>query len=53
MMFNFIGFIFYGIAIADFLGMFFGYDFTGKSWTPLLFGGIGYVLTSIGENSSE
>ena len=40
-MLNFIGYIFYGIAIADFLGMFFGYDFTGQPWTPYLFGGIG------------
>ena len=50
-MFNFIGFTFYGIAIADFLGMFFGYDFTGQAWSPLLFGGIGYALISIGEKS--
>jgi len=55
--------MFYGIGIADFLGMFFGYDFTGQSWTPILFGGIGQVLIAIeeqkkltakrNENSSE
>ena len=32
------------VGIADFMGIFFGYDFTGQSWTPILFGGIGQVL---------
>ena len=43
-MLTFLGYMFYGIGIADFMGMFFGYDFTGQSWTPILFGGIGQVL---------
>ena len=30
------GIFFYVIALADFAGMFFGYDFTGQSWTPIL-----------------
>ena len=51
-MLTFVGYMFYGIAIADFLGMFFGYDFTGQSWTPILFGGIGQVLIAIEEQKS-
>tara|TARA_A100001388_G_C28433984_1_gene340951 strand:+ start:70 stop:378 length:309 start_codon:yes stop_codon:yes gene_type:complete len=47
-MLNFIGYVFYGIAIADFLGMFFGYDFTGQFWTPYLFGAIGAGCQSLG-----
>ena len=46
-MLTFVGYMFYGIGIADFLGMFFGYDFTGQSWTPILFGGIGQVLIAL------
>ena len=49
-MLNFIGYVFYGIAIADFLGMFFGYDFTGQFWTPYLFGAIGAGCQSLGKN---
>ena len=49
-MLNFIGYLFYGIALADFLGMFFGYDFTGQAWTPLLFGAIGTGCQSIAKN---
>ena len=49
-MLNFIGYVFYGVALADFLGMFFGYDFTGQSWTPLLFGAIGAGCQSIGKS---
>ena len=37
-----IGYILYGIAVVDFAGMFLGYDITGVSWSPLLFGGLGY-----------
>lgn len=48
-MLTFVGYMFYGIGIADFLGMFLGYDFTGQSWTPILFGGIGQVLIAIEE----
>lgn len=48
-MLTFVGYMFYGIGIADFLGMFFGYDFTGQPWTPILFGGIGQVLIAIEE----
>ncbi len=47
-MLNFIGNIFIGIAIADALGMVFGYDFTGQSWTPILFCTIGAGFHSLG-----
>ena len=47
-MLDFIGYIFYGLAIADFLGMFFGYDLTGQVWTPILFGAIGAGCQSLG-----
>tara|TARA_Y100001968_G_C19427794_1_gene755323 strand:- start:960 stop:1115 length:156 start_codon:yes stop_codon:yes gene_type:complete len=47
-MLNFIGYIFYGIALADLLGMFFGYDFTGQWWTPILFSAIGKGFESLG-----
>ena len=50
-MLNFIGYVFYGIAVADFLGMFFGYDFTGQSWTPVLFGAIGAGCQSLGNRN--
>ena len=52
-MLNFIGLMFYGLAIADFLGMFFGYDFTGQSWTPLLFGAIGFGCQSLHGNTNQ
>ena len=50
-MLNFIGYIFYGIGIADFLGMFFGYDFTGQFWTPIMFGAIGAGFQSFGNRT--
>ena len=49
-MLNFIGYVFYGIAIADFLSALFGYDFTGQFWTPLLFSAIGAGCQSLGKN---
>ena len=52
-MLTFLGYLFYGIAIADFLGMYFGYDFTGQGWTPLLFGGIGQVLIIVDEQNKN
>ena len=38
-----LGIVFYVIAVADFAGMFLGYDFTGVYWSPIVFGVIGYV----------
>ncbi|MCH2061847.1 MAG: hypothetical protein MK183_14585, partial [Verrucomicrobiales bacterium] len=29
--------------MADFAGMFLGYDFTGVEWSPIVFGAIGYL----------
>ena len=40
-MLKLLGWLFYLVGIADFAGMFFGYDFTGQVWTPILFGAIG------------
>jgi len=44
------GFLCYGFAVVDFAGMFFGYDLTGVSWSPLVAGGIGSVLCSGGDD---
>ena len=42
---DYISWFFYGIAIIDFCGMFFGYDLTGYSKSPILFAGIGSLFT--------
>jgi len=42
--YSIIGWIFYLIGIVDFCGMFFDYDFTGVSWSPIAFAGIGYIF---------
>ena len=47
-MLKLLGCLFYLVGIADFAGMFFGYDFTGRSWTPILFGAIGQFFMSLG-----
>lgn len=52
-MLTFLGYLFYGLGIADFLGSVFGYDFTGQQWTPLLFGGIGQVLIIVDEQKKN
>ncbi len=52
-MLSIIGGIFYIVAIADFAGMFFGYDFTGYSWTPILFGVIGQVLIGLDSKKDD
>ena len=39
-MFNLIGYGLYGIALLDFLSMFLGFDITGSSWSPIIFGGL-------------
>ena len=41
------GWVLIVIGIADFAGMFLGYDFTGSPWTPLLFGGVGEILINL------
>lgn len=42
---DYISWFFYGIAVIDFCGMFFGYDLTGYSNSPILFAGIGSLFT--------
>ena len=46
-MLSFIGWAFYGLAAVDFAGMFFGYDITGVSWSPIAFGAVGYGLQAL------
>ena len=49
----FIGYIFYGVGIADLLAMFFGCDFTGQPLTPVMFVTIGTAFQSfVNKNSS-
>lgn len=42
-----ISFLFYLIAVIDWAGMFFDYDFTGVYWSPLAFGLVGAVCQTI------
>ena len=42
--FSIIGGIFYLVGIADFCGMFFGYDFTGIRKSPIYFAAIGSLF---------
>ena len=46
-MFAFVGWALYGLAVVDFAGMFFGYDMTGVSWSPVAFGAAGYGLQAL------
>lgn len=46
-MLGFIGWMFYGLALVDFAGMFLGYDITGVSWSPVAFGAAGYGLQAL------
>ncbi len=41
--------IFYLIAVVDFCGMFFKYDFTGVPWSPIVFGAIGGLFEYISD----
>lgn len=50
-MLKIIGYIFYLIGLIDFCGMFFGYDFTGVSWSPIVFGCIGYICVYLAEKN--
>lgn len=45
--------VFYLIGIADFCGMFFNYDFTGVSWSPIAFFGIGYLCNYCSGNKDD
>lgn len=42
--FSIIGLVFFLIGFVDFCGMFFNYDFTGVSWSPIAFGCIGSLF---------
>ena len=46
-MFSLIGYGLYGLGIVDFAGMFFGYDLTGVSWSPIAFWAAGYGLQAL------
>jgi hypothetical protein len=39
-----LGYLCYAFGAIDFAGMFFEYDLTGVSWSPVLAGFIGYGL---------
>jgi len=43
-MFQVTGLMFYGFAVVDFSGMFFGNDLAGVSWSPPVARGVGSVL---------
>ena len=48
-----LAFLCFGFAIVDFAGMFFGYDLTGVSWSPIVAGAIGSWLIGKGEATEE
>jgi uncharacterized membrane protein YvbJ len=41
------------LAGVDFCGMFFGYDMTGVSWSPIAIGGIGTLFNYLGNREIE
>ena len=49
--FTILGVLCIGFVIIDFAGMFFGYDLTGVSWSPIAAIVIGSVLISIGNGA--
>ncbi len=52
-MLKLLGFGCYGFALVDFAGMFFGYDLTGVSWSPIVASVLGGVLASIGRDDEQ
>jgi len=48
-----LGYLCYAFAVIDFAGMFFGYDLTGVSWSPIVAGVIGSILVRAGEKESS
>ena len=46
---NGIGILLYIVAAIDFAGMFFNYDFTGVSWSPIAFGFAGGACQTLSE----
>lgn len=47
LMFSLLGYGLYGLGIVDFAGMFFGYDLTGVSWSPVAFAAAGYGMQAL------
>jgi len=43
-----LGLLVIGFGIIDFAGMFFGYDLTGVSWSPIAAGFVGSFLLNLG-----
>ena len=48
-----LGYLCYAFGVIDFAGMFFKYDLTGVSWSPILAGVIGYGLIVWGKKINE
>lgn len=48
-----LGFLCYAFAVIDFAGMFFGYDLTGVSWSPIVAAGLGQVFMNIGNKEED
>jgi len=52
-MFRTLGVVCYGFAIVDFAGMFFGYDLTGVSWSPIAAVVLGSWLASLDDDDGQ
>jgi len=52
MVLKILGYLIIAFGVIDFAGMFFGYDLTGVSWSPIAAAIIGGVLIRIGEEQS-
>ena len=50
---NGIGVLLYIVAAIDFAGMLFDYDFTGVSWSPIVFGFVGGVCQTLAEKLNQ
>jgi hypothetical protein len=48
-----LGYLCYAFAVIDFAGMFFGYDLTGVSWSPIVATATGFILNTLGKRSSN
>jgi hypothetical protein len=46
-MFQLLGVLCFGFAVIDFAGMFFGYDLTGVSWSPIVAGVVGSAVCGL------
>ena len=50
---TFVGMAFQVLALADYAGMFFGYDFTGVSWSPIAIGLVGGVFIKLASRLNQ